>query len=84
MKREFDVLNQKKKELNSYIQQYDRSVLSITGIITNLEEINKGIDDKVAEITEYEEKLQYEKIRFKDTKDKNAIVLKNLKALIGE
>ena len=79
-----DMLEIKKRELDSYKRQFDDAVGVITDTIARLEFINERADQKIQEISEYQAQLEATKTGLSDTKTKNTRIIKNFKALLGE
>lgn len=78
-----DVLAQKKSRLVSYVAQFNDAVSLITNTINNLGTINKGIEDTIQEIDEYQRDLAETKAGLAEARDKNDKVIANFQALLS-
>lgn len=83
-KRVQDMLEQKKKSLNTYTMQFDMAVSAVTGIIDALTQTSSSIEQTIAEINEYQKELDATAQGLKCTKDKNDRVIKNFRALLTD
>lgn len=83
-KRVQDMLEQKKKSLNTYTMQFDMAVSAVTGIIDALTQTSSSIEQTIAEINEYQKELDAPAQGLKCTKDKNDKVIKNFRALLTD
>lgn len=81
-KRKLDMLEQKRKSLNTYVKQFDIAVSAVTTLLNTLTEANEGIDDTVAEITAYQRELEDTATGLLNAKAKNEKVIKNFSALL--
>lgn len=82
--RKNDILDQKKKELDTYVAQFNNAVSTITGTIENLGIISQHMADKIDEIEAYQMELDATKEGLFRAKEKNDRVMENFKRLVGE
>ena len=79
-----DMLEQKKKSLNTYTAQFNTAVSAVTGIIDTLTQTSSNIEQTIAEINEYHKELDATTKGLRETKDKNDKVIKNFRALLAD
>lgn len=79
-----DMLEQKKKLLNTYTAQFNTAVSAVTGIIDTLTQTSSNIEQTIAEINEYQKELDTTTAELHETKDKNDKVIKNFRALLAD
>jgi len=79
-----DMLEQKKKSLNTYTAQFNTAVSAVTGIIDTLTQTSSNIEQTIAEINEYQKELDATTKGLRETKDKNDKVIKNFRALLAD
>jgi len=79
-----DMLENKKRELALFTQQFDDAVSVVTGSIARLEAISEQTQQKIAEIEEYQARLQETKDGLTKANDKNARIIQNFRNLLGE
>lgn len=79
-----DMLEQKKKTLDTYTMQFNTAVFAVTEIIDVLTQANSGIEQTIAEIDEYQKKLDETTKGLREAKEKNSKVVSNFRALIAE
>lgn len=77
-----DMLNQKRAELNDYAMQADDAVSAITNAMTNLENINSDIDQKIQEIDDYQAQLSYTREGLDKARVRNQKVVNNFRQLL--
>lgn len=78
-----DMLEPKKKNLNTYATQFDNAVSAVTGIIDTLTTASLNIDKTIAEIDDYQKELSETAQGLRNTKAKNDRVVQNFKALLA-
>lgn len=78
-----DMLELKKKNLNTYATQFDNAVSAVTGIIDTLTTASLNIDKTIAEIDDYQKELSETAQGLRNTKAKNDRVVQNFKALLA-
>lgn len=78
-----DMLELKKKNLNTYAAQFDDAVSAVTGIIDTLTTASSNIDKTIAEIDDYQKELSETAQGLRNTKAKNDRVVQNFKALLA-
>lgn len=78
-----DMLELKKKNLNTYATQFDNAVSAVTGIIDTLTTASLNIDKTIAEIDDYQKELSETAQGLRNTKAKNDRVVQNFKALVA-
>jgi hypothetical protein len=78
-----DVLKQKQKELNTYIDWADTAISLVTSTIDTLGAINESIDTEIQEIDEYQAKLTATRSGLTSARAKNERIIKNFNALIN-
>lgn len=78
-----DMLELKKKNLNTYATQFDNAVSAVTGIIDTLTTASSNIDKTIAEIDDYQKELSETAQGLRNTKAKNDRVVQNFKALLA-
>lgn len=79
-----DILDQKKRELNTYAARFDNAVSTITGTIEDLGVISQQMADTIDEIEAYQMELDATKEGLFRAKEKNDRVMENFKRLVGE
>lgn len=79
-----DVLEQKKKKLNTYVEQFDTAVSIITNTIDVLTSTSSNIEQTIVEIDEYQNELNNTTKDLRAAKEKNDKVIKNFKALLAD
>lgn len=79
-----DILQQKQRELDNYMGQFNGAVSLITNTIDSLSDINQAINNKVSEIEAYQADLEDTKNGLLNAQSKNAKVIANFRALLGE
>ena len=79
-----DMLEQKKKSLNTYTAQFNIAVSAVTGIIDTLTQTSSNIEQTIAEINEHQKELDTTTKGLRETKDKNDKVIKNFRALLAD
>lgn len=79
-----DVLEKKKKELASCVEQYNAAIALVTGTVSNLHSLGESIAEKIKEIDEYQEELISTRDGLCKMKEKNDKVAANFSALLGE
>ena len=83
LKRKIDVLQEKRKELNTYQTKFNSAVSLVNDTIHNLSELNKDITQKIAEIEDYQKELAETRDELDNAKSKNEKVIRNFSALLG-
>lgn len=83
MARKKDILEQKKSELNTYVQMFNSAVSVVTNTVSNLNSINEGISERIKEIEAYQAELNATMSGLVEAKDQNERVIKNFNALIN-
>lgn len=83
-KRAQDMLEQKKKSLNTYVAQFDTAVSAVTGIIDALTQTSSNIEHTITEINDYHKELDATTNGLRETKEKNDKVIKNFRALFAD
>ena len=78
-----DMLELKKKNLNTYATQFDNAVSAVTGIIDTLTTASLNTDKTIAEIDDYQKELSETAQGLRNTKAKNDRVVQNFKALLA-
>lgn len=81
--KEPDIMLKKQAQLSRYMAQYDSAVSLVTNTINNLGEINRGIEDTILEIDDYQKGLDATKAGLSEAKAKNDKVIANFRALLG-
>lgn len=79
-----DVLEEKKKTLAEYTDEFNCAVSIVTGTIDNLNQLGEDIDRTIQEIQDYQKNLEETKAGLEEAKQKNSRVIKNFKALLAE
>lgn len=79
-----DVLEEKKKTLAEYMDEFNCAVSIVTGTIDNLNQLGEDIDRTIQEIQDYQKNLEETKAGLEEAKQKNSRVIKNFKALLAE
>lgn len=79
-----DVLEEKKKTLAEYMDEFNWAVSIVTGTIDNLNQLGEDIDRTIQEIQDYQKNLEETKAGLEEAKQKNSRVIKNFKALLAE
>lgn len=79
-----DILDQKKRELNTYATRFNNAVSTITGTIEDLGVISQQMADTIDEIESYQMELDATKEGLSRAKEKNDRVMENFKRLVGE
>lgn len=79
-----DMLERKKKSLNTYVNQYNKAVLAVTTIIDRLTQTSTNIDNTLAEIDAYQAALAETVEGLHEAKAKNENVIKNFRALLAD
>lgn len=79
-----DVLEEKKKTLAEYMDEFDCAVSVVTGTIDNLNQLGEDIDKTIQEIEDYQRNLEETKTGLEEARQKNSRVIKNFKALLAE
>lgn len=79
-----DMLEQKKRSLNTYNTQFNMAVSVVTGVIDTLTQTSSNIEQTIAEISEYQKELDVTTKGLRETKDKNDRVIKNFRALLAD
>lgn len=79
-----DMLENKKRELELFTQQFEDAVSVVTDSIARLEAISEQTQKKIAEIEEYQAHLQETKDGLAKANDKNARIIQNFKSLLCE
>lgn len=79
-----DILDQKKRELNTYATRFNNAVSTITGTIEDLGVISQQMADTIDEIEAYQMELDATKEGLFRAKEKNDRVMENFKRLVGE
>ena len=82
-KKHVDVLARKQAELDAYVTQFDNAVSVVTNAVNNLSRINDGIAEKIQEIDDYQSELAKTRDGLDAARNKNAQVIKNFNALLG-
>lgn len=82
-RKKLDMLEQKKKSLNTYIKQFDIAVSVVTTLIDTLTEANSNIDSTIADITDYQKELENTAEGLRSAKLKNEKVIHNFGALLN-
>lgn len=77
-----DILQAKQTQLNNYTAQFDSAVALVNITIGNLGEINRGIEETIKEIEDYQSELEATRTGLSDAKSKNDKVIANFKALL--
>ena len=79
-----DMLEQKRKSLNTYVTQFNEAIASVTDIIDTLTSTSSNIEKTIEEINEYQNELSNTTKELTVAKEKNDKVIKNFKALIAD
>ena len=79
-----DVLEKKKKELASCVEQYNSAIALVTGTVNNLHSLGESTAEKITEIDKYHEELMSTRDGLCKMKEKNDKVAANFSALLGE
>lgn len=79
-----DVLEKKKKELATCVEQYNSAIALVTGTVNNLHSLGESIAEKITEIDKYQEELMLTRDGLCKMKEKNDKVAANFSALLGE
>ena len=77
-----DALDQQKKALASYTNQFNRAVTVITDTIENLGVISGNMAASIQEIEAYQKDLENTKVCLNSAKEKNDRVIQNFKTLL--
>lgn len=83
-KKAHDMLEQKKRNLNTYVEEYEGAVSAVTDIIDTLTRTSSNIEQTIAEINEYQQELNDTAEKLQKAKSKNDKVIKNFEALLGD
>lgn len=78
-----DILSQKKAELNTYINKFNKAIRMVTDTINSLTSINDGIVEKMKEIDAYQDELVRTKVSLSETKSKNERIIQNFNSLLN-
>lgn len=81
-RKKIDLLEEKRKELNAYVDMSGTAVSLVSSTVNNLKEINSLIDGKIKEIEDYQASLVETRAGLGDTKRKNEKIIKNFSALL--
>lgn len=81
MKRKYDVLACKQRELDGYVMQSNAAVSFITNAIDGMQTVNEQIKSKIAEIDAYQAELSETRHGLEDTMSRNERFMKNARAL---
>lgn len=79
-----DMLENKRRELELFTQQFYDAVSVVAGSIARLEAISEQTQKKIAEIEEYQARLQETKDGLAKANDKNTRIIQNFKSLLCE
>ena len=79
-----DMLEQKRKNLNTYVTQFNEAISAVTDIIDTLTSTSSNIEKTIEEINEYQNELSNTTKELNIAKEKNDKVIKNFKALIAD
>lgn len=79
-----DVLEQKRRDLFTYTEQYKSAVQLVTDTVERLSDLSEKISDKIDEIDNYKAELEKTRDELSVMKAKNDRVAANFKALLEE
>lgn len=79
-----DMLETKTRKLEKCRRMFDDAVEVVNSTVARLEYINACASQEIQEIDEYEAHLQETKLGLIESQNKNARVIQNFKALLGE
>lgn len=80
-KKVLDILQAKQAQLDSYTAQFD-TVALVNTTIGNLDQLNRGIEETIKEIEDYQNELEATRTGLSNAKTKNDKVIANFKALL--
>lgn len=66
----------------SYTAQFDTAVALVNTTIGNLDQLNRGIEETIKEIEDYQNELEATRTGLSNAKTKNDKVIANFKALL--
>lgn len=81
-KKVLDILQAKQAQLDSYTAQFDTAVALVNTTIGNLDQLNRGIEETIKEIEDYQNELEATITGLSNAKTKNDKVIANFKALL--
>lgn len=80
--RRLDMLEQKREQVDTYVEQFNTAVSAVTTLLNTLTTANEDIDNTVSEIVAYQKELEKTAADLLNAKAKNETVIKNFGALI--
>ena len=83
IKKNKDILQQKRNKLSLYTAQFDAAISLITNTIDSLEEVNHKITSTIQDIDGYKEELATTRVSLDTARTKNERVISNFSALLN-